>query len=767
LISTFFVSFPAAGRLAALSDPATGTTAAYSYNSLSQVTGISYGTGADSRSFGYDSLHRLTSDTLTSPSGATVASVSYGYDADGQITSLDTAGLAGASSNGYAYDRAGRLASWDNGTTTTGYGYDGAGNLTRDGSKTFTYDARGELTGDGTDTYTYTARGTPSSESSPAGTVQVTFDAYGDQATAGTRSYAYDALGRLTAGAGAAGTGYAFSYAGATGAIASDGTSAYTWDPSGSVLAGIGTPGGGPAGVLAFTDSHGDVLGQFTAAGTAMAGSRAYDPWGGVTAAAGTMAGGLGFQGAWADPGTGKDLMGARWYDPQAGDFTSADTVQVSPVPDPAAAAPYAYAGDDPLDAADPTGHCTWLGTEAGVAAACMPQAASGTASGQATISPRAYGSGQGRNAGWGLNTGSFAGGQQPAKDETGSGIMGALSQLMYQAWLRQQYQQQRSSRSQPHTVADAPGPGGHAYDTPSGYVVHPRSRPPGAGQPAGGGSRGSPVPAARKPAPSWKPHPAPQPAGPVLAPAPDESSVLASAAAAAIAAIAALASTSALDSTSGPAGQVIQRLSGDLAGFIQDYGPQILGTLAGLGVLAACETLTAGAATPACSALAGAASGGISYTLSAARDGTFTGHGLLGAALGGAAGWAAAGTLGDTTTAPEDAADTGGGLTRVGRWMSPEEHEAMTNTGMVQEGGGGTTYVAHPADPAAYGQQAAAGSRYVEFDVPQDSLAPAGKEGWAQIPGPNSLYGRLAAMRGEPIPQFPPALNIEWLLTK
>jgi RHS repeat-associated protein len=119
-------------------------------------------------------------------------------------------------------------------------------------------------------------------------------------------------------------------------------------------------------------------------------------------------------------------------------------------------------------------------------------------------------------------------------------------------------------------------------------------------------------------------------------------------------------------------------------------------------------------------------------------------------------------------TGAAEDAgADGGGDLVRVGRWMSQGEHEAMTETGMVQEGGGGTTYVAYPADPAAYGQQAAAGSRYVEFDVPQDSLAPAGKEGWAQIPGPNSLYGRLAAMRGTPIPQFPPALNIEWLLTK
>jgi len=105
--------------------------------------------------------------------------------------------------------------------------------------------------------------------------------------------------------------------------------------------------------------------------------------------------------------------------------------------------------------------------------------------------------------------------------------------------------------------------------------------------------------------------------------------------------------------------------------------------------------------------------------------------------------------------------------LTRVGRWMSRAEHAAMTETGMVQEGGGGTTYVAHPADFAAYGQQAAVGSRYVEFDVPRDSVAPAGKAGWAQIPGPDSLYGRLAAMRGLPVPQFPPAVNIEWLLTK
>ena len=49
--------------------------------------------------------------------------------------------------------------------------------------------------------------------------------------------------------------------------------------------------------------------------------------------------------------------MGARWYNPGDGDFTSADTVSVSPDPDPAAGNPFAYAADEPLDLVDPTGH--------------------------------------------------------------------------------------------------------------------------------------------------------------------------------------------------------------------------------------------------------------------------------------------------------------------------------------------------------------------------------------------------------------------------
>jgi len=627
-----------ADRLATLSDPATGTMATYGYNSDSQVTGISYGPGGDAQTFGYDSLHQLTSGTLKTASGTTVASVSYGYNPDGQVTSQTTTGLAGPSSSMYTYDEAGRLASWNNGTTTAQYGYDGDGNLTSNGSKTYTYDARDELTGDGSNTYSYTARGTPASESTPAGSAAVAFDAYGDQATAGSMSYGYDALGRLVSDVPAAGgSEYTFSYAGTTGAIASDGGSTYTWDPSGTMLTGIGAAGGGSSGALAFTDPHGDVLGQFTATGTAMAGSQAFDPWGTVTVATGTLLGGLGFQSAWNDPGTGKNLMGARWYSTASGSFTSADTVQVPPVPNPAAGNPFAYAGDDPLDATDPTGHCLLLNTGFGTVCAGGTPVSVGVATKQPTINPRTK-STPDPDPGVGLKPGTFAGSQPTIKNQTGGGIVDALSQLMYQEWQQQIYQQQQAGRGQPKNVSDGSGSGGNASDGPIKTVS------------SGGSSSSAPAVVI----PPWHPYHAPGPAKPVLTPGPNESAILASVAAT----IAAL-SASALDSTGGLGSQLLQQASGEVAGWIQDYGPQILGALAGLGVLAACEGLTAGAATPVCSALGGATSGGVSYLLGASQSGTVTGGGFLGAALKGGAQWAAGGVLGDIVGSVADTAGT------------------------------------------------------------------------------------------------------------
>jgi hypothetical protein len=94
---------------------------------------------------------------------------------------------------------------------------------------------------------------------------------------------------------------------------------------------------------------------------------------------------------------------------------------------------------------------------------------------------------------------------------------------------------------------------------------------------------------------------------------------------------------------------------------------------------------------------------------------------------------------------------------------MSSAEHDAMICSGRVQEGAGGVTSVAHPADMGAFGQQAASGSRYVEFDVPAESLSPGGKAGWATIRGPNSWWARY----GRALPEMPTAKNIEWIASK
>ncbi len=113
-------------------------------------------------------------------------------------------------------------------------------------------------------------------------------------------------------------------------------------------------------------------------------------------------------------------------------------------------------------------------------------------------------------------------------------------------------------------------------------------------------------------------------------------------------------------------------------------------------------------------------------------------------------------------------ATDTAGAaddLTRVGRWMSPEEHAAMVRTGEVQVGGGGTTYVANPANVNAFPPNRFP-SNYVEFDVPTGSLRP-GQSGWAQIPSPDSVWGRLAAKQGVTVQSPVSACNIVLVATR
>ena len=100
--------------------------------------------------------------------------------------------------------------------------------------------------------------------------------------------------------------------------------------------------------------------------------------------------------------------------------------------------------------------------------------------------------------------------------------------------------------------------------------------------------------------------------------------------------------------------------------------------------------------------------------------------------------------------------------MSTVGRWMSREEYTKMIDSGKVQMSpNGNTTYVATPSNIEAF-PAAKPGSVFTEFDVNSQSLYPAGKEGWGQIPGPGSLIDRLNQKKGLPaITEMPDARNI------
>jgi RHS repeat-associated protein len=105
-------------------------------------------------------------------------------------------------------------------------------------------------------------------------------------------------------------------------------------------------------GALSYTlsDGLGSVTVAVSTSGVVMA-SQLYGPYGSVRYSNGTMPGTKAYTGQRADAVTGLDYYGARYYDPLAGQFTSADSSTADGLNR------YAYVGGNPETATDPTGH--------------------------------------------------------------------------------------------------------------------------------------------------------------------------------------------------------------------------------------------------------------------------------------------------------------------------------------------------------------------------------------------------------------------------
>lgn len=331
------------GRLSTVQDGVTNAVQAFNYNAAGDLERVTYGPDAI-RKYEYDSLGRQVTDKIETSTGASIGSITYGYDLNDQLTSKVTTGTAGASSNTYGYDHAGRMTSWTSNGATTAYEWDKSGNRVRAGDKVSTFDERNRLQSDGDYTYTYSARGTLEGRTSSGLTDTYGWDAFDQAVQRGGTSFTYDGLGRMIGR-----NGGTFRYSGFGIDPVSDGESFFSRSVDGSLLA-VGT---GDQKKLTVSDRHGDVVGTLRPGGSAIEDSVAYDPFGKRIAGSGLK---VGFQGDWTDPESGEVNMGARWYNPSSGSFTSRDSISLPSSPS-IVMNRYTYAGGSPMNYDDPDGH--------------------------------------------------------------------------------------------------------------------------------------------------------------------------------------------------------------------------------------------------------------------------------------------------------------------------------------------------------------------------------------------------------------------------
>jgi len=319
---------------------------------------ITLAAGTDHQAFCYDEQNRLinaaSTGTVTcqtfSPGTLTAANYNqtFAYDNMGRLTS----GPVGA----YSYPTSGHIHA----ATAIGSSYSAA------------YDAAGDMT----------CRNTSSTQnsncSSGGGTVGAVLgynvgtqlSTWQNQASnpTSTAKFLYDGQGnRVEQVSLAGGTTTATVY---SGNFEEDSSSdgARTWTQTtyyyadGQRLA-LATPGQGYTGGI-FYHLVPDLLGStqltFDANGNLTA-AVLYAPYGTVRYSSASMPTDRGFTGQIADGTSGLDYYNARYYDPTAGQFASADSVLVGAGFDVWGLSRYAYVEGNPVARADPSGHCSSL----------------------------------------------------------------------------------------------------------------------------------------------------------------------------------------------------------------------------------------------------------------------------------------------------------------------------------------------------------------------------------------------------------------------
>jgi RHS repeat-associated protein len=355
-------TYNSAGDLTSTTDW-NGNTTTYTSDAAGRQTSQTYPNGVTT-TYQYTPTGLLAAATI-SKDGTTYSAAAYSYDPADQLTGDVRDGVT----RSYTYTPSSQLSTVaitepDKPTSTQTYTTTPGAVLTKLGNGTsLTYNTAGQLT-----------TSTPAS----GATTSYTFDRNGNRTAAATEGatvrYRYNQANQIISAETPAGAvTYTVDGAGMRQSRTADGTTdAFTWTAAGALplllsdgghryLYGAGiTPYAQVAvdGTIEYlhTDHLGSVV-LITDAAGAIAGRNSFDPYGTLTAHAGTATSAIGFTGNWTDPDTGLIHLRARDYDPTTGQFLAVD-----PLAD-ATGDIYTYAANNPIQNTDPDGKWCLTGT--------------------------------------------------------------------------------------------------------------------------------------------------------------------------------------------------------------------------------------------------------------------------------------------------------------------------------------------------------------------------------------------------------------------
>jgi RHS repeat-associated protein len=302
---------------------------AYTYDAAGHVK-TETDLGGRSDQYTYDSLYRLTEQAITDPSQGNSTYV-YTYALDGNRFQETDTTPSGSQTESYAYNANGELTSL---AGTSGYG------------QTYTYDANGSnltVTGSGgasSATYTWDPQGRMIGATTGGNTV----------------SYQYnDSDDRISE-----------TVNGQTTTFLNDPNQAYDqvleeYAPSGVLAAtyirGIDLLFEDQSGALSYyaTDNLGSTRALTNSAG-AVTDTYSYDAYGNLIGGTQVTTNEFRFTGEQFDAAIGQYYLRARDYNPSSGAFISLDSID-GQLADPITENRYEYAGSDPTNFADPSGH--------------------------------------------------------------------------------------------------------------------------------------------------------------------------------------------------------------------------------------------------------------------------------------------------------------------------------------------------------------------------------------------------------------------------